>query len=199
MKLKDWKDITLSQYYKIKEFLQDPDEYTPYNLLDTIYDIDSTSLKLSELSKYNGALDFIGMEVPTVNLKDKYEINGTVYCSNLNLTTVTAAQFIDYQNYSGTDKFEDYLSVFFIPEGHSYNDGYDIEKTKEDLRNLDFPTVKSTAFFFTIQFVRLQNSFLSSLKKDLKKMGVKDREQRKLLKEQIDKLEQLNLESFQLL
>lgn len=190
-----WKDIKLSQYYKIKDLLKEPDEYTTYNLLDVLFDIDSVNMPITKLSKYAGAIDFIKDEVPTVNLKDKYEINGTTYCSNLNLTKVTAAQFVDYQNYIGTEKFEDYLSVFFIPEGHKYNDGYDIEQVKKDMLELDFPTVKSIGFFFTVQFEKLQTTTLSYLRKELKKMKL-GKEQTKKVVEMIDQLEAVNSELY---
>ena len=194
--MKDWKDITLKQYYTIKELLEQPDDYTTYNIIDLLYSVDSVNLPLTELKKYNNALEFLNKEVPVVNIKDKYNINGVVYNSNFNLTQVTAAQFIDYQNYIGTEHFEDYLSVFFIPEGHQYNDGYDIEQVKKDLLELDFPTVKSVAFFFTIFLAKLQNSFLSYLKKDLRKMKM-EKEKRKEIEELINKLEKTNLELFQ--
>ena len=194
--MKDWKDITLKQYYTIKELLEEPDEWTTYNIIDLLYSVDSVNLPLTELKKYNNALEFLNKEVPVVNIKDKYNINGVVYDSNFNITQVTAAQFIDYQNYIGTEHFEDYLSVFFIPEGHKYNDGYDIEQVKKDLLELDFPTVKSIAFFFTIFLAKLQNSFLSYLKKDLRKMKM-EKEKRKEIEELIDKLEKTNLELFQ--
>ena len=194
--LKDWTDISLSEYYTIKELLEEPDEWTTYNIIDLLYSVDSVNLPLTELKKYNNALEFLNKEVPVVNIKDKYKINGVTYNSNYNLAQVTAAQFIDYQNYIGTEHFEDYLSVFFIPEGHKYNDGYDIEQVKKDLLELDFPTVKSVAFFLQIQCIRLQNSFLSYLKKDLRKMKM-EKEKRKEIEELIDKLEKTNLELFQ--
>ena len=194
--LKDWTDISLKQYYTIKELLEEPDEYTTYNIIDLLYSVDSVNLPLTELKKYNNALEFLNKEVPVVNIKPQYKINGVVYNSNFNLTQVTATQFIDYQNYIGTEHFEDYLSVFFIPEGHKYNDGYDIDKVKKDLLELDFPTVKSVAFFFTIFLAKLQNSFLSYLKKDLRKMKM-EKEKRKEIEELISKLEKTNLELFQ--
>lgn len=194
--LKDWTDISLKQYYTIKELLEEPDEYTTYNIIDLLYSVDSVNLPLTELNKYSGALEFLNKEVPVVNIKDKYNINGVTYNSNYNLTQVTAAQFIDYQNYIGTEHFEDYLSVFFIPEGHKYNDGYDIEKVKKDLLELDFPTVKSISFFLILQLEKLLISFLSYLKKDLRKMKM-EKEKRKEIEELIDKLERTNLELFQ--
>lgn len=194
--MKDWKDITLRQFYQIQDLLAEPDDYTTFNLLDLIYDIDSASLPLSEISKYNKALEFLAEEPPTVNLKDKYTINGTVYNSNYNLTKVTAAQFIDYQNYIKDNKWEDFLSVFFIPDGHTYNNGYDIQKVKEDILSLDICTVKSIGFFFTLQLQKFSKHFLSSLKKTMKKMNL-TKEQEQAITESIGIVESLNLELFQ--
>lgn len=194
--LKDWKNISLKQYYTIKELLEQPDDYTTYNIIDLLYSVDSVNLPLTELKKYSCALEFLNKEVPVVNIKPQYKINGVTYNSNFNLTQVTAAQFIDYQNYIGTEHFEDYLSVFFIPEGHKYNDGYDIEQVKKDLLELDFPTVKSISFFLILQLEKLLISFLSYLKKDLRKMKM-EKEKRKEIEELIDKLEKTNLELFQ--
>lgn len=195
MKLKTWNDISLSQFYGVQDLLAETDDYTTFNLLDLLYGIDSANMKLTELSQYNNALNFLDENVPTVNLKDKYEINGTVYNSNFNLTVVTAAQFIDYQNYIKTNKFEDFLSVFFIPDGHTYNDGYDMNKVKEDLLSLDFPTVKSITFFFTLQFEAFVTHFLSSLTKSVKKMKLPKEQEKKIL-DQIKETDLISLESF---
>ena len=193
--MKDWKDITLKKFYQIQDLLEEPDEYTTFNLLDLIYDIDSANMTIQEIAKYNNALDFINKEVPVVNLKDKYEINGTIYNSNYNLSMVTAAQFVDYQNYIKDNKWEDFLSVFFIPEGHKYNDGYDLNKVKEDLLQLDFPTVKSIGFFFTLQCEAFLHHFLLSLKTTVKKMNI-SKEKKKEIIDQINKADLVSLASF---
>lgn len=193
--MKNWNDVTLAEFYQIQELLAEPDDYTVCNILDLLYDVDSSNMPINEFAKYNKALDFLNNEVPVVNLKDKYTINGTTYNSNFNLTTITAAQFIDYQNYTGTNKWEDFLSVFFIPEGHTYNDGYDVKKVKEDMLKLDFPTVKSLAFFFTIQFEAFTRHFLSSLKKSVKKMKL-TKEQKVEIYDKIEKADLANLVSY---
>lgn len=194
--MKDWKDITLKQYYTIKELLEEPDDYTTYNIIDLLYSVDSVNLPLTELKKYNGALEFLNKEIPLVKLEEKYEINGIIYMTGYNLSKISAAQFIDYNNYTGTNKYEDYLSVVFIPEGHQYNDGYDIDQVKKDLLNLPITVVRSLVFFYTLQLAKLQISFLSSLKKDLRKMKM-EKEKRKEIEELIEKLEKTNLELFQ--
>ena len=67
----------------------------------------------------------------------------------LDLTKVTVAQFIDYQNYIKETpvKFEKVLSVFIIPEGHTYNDGYDLQQAQQDMLELPFVVVQKVAFF----------------------------------------------------
>lgn len=197
MKLKNWNDITVAQFYKIKDIIEGPqDDYMTLNLLDIIYDIDSSNMPITELNKYNGALEFLNKEVPVVKLEEKYEINGIIYMTGYNLSKISAAQFIDYQNYTGTNKYEDYLSVVFIPEDHQYNDGYDINQVKKDLLNLPITVVRSLVFFYTLQLAKLQSSFLSYLKKDLMKMKM-EKEKRKEIEELISKLEKTNLELFQ--
>lgn len=193
--MKDWKDISLSKFYKIQDILSVQDGYTVLNLLDEIYDIDSFNMAISDMAKYNNSLDFLGKEIPKVDLEEKYTINGTVYNSNFNLTKVTAAQFIDYQNYIANNKYEDYLSVFFIPEGHTYNDGYDMNKVKQDILSLPITVVNSLAFFFTIQYAAFYHHFLSYLKHQLKDMKI-SKEKKKAINNLIEKTESANSALF---
>ena len=93
----NWSNITLKKYLQIQDILSVQDEYTVFNLIDTIYDVDSQSLPITEVKKYD--ISFMGNQIPKAKLKDTYTLNGTTYKSNLDLTKVTAAQFIDYQNY----------------------------------------------------------------------------------------------------
>lgn len=149
-----WDNITLEKFYKIQDILEVQDDYTNFNLIDTIYGVDSVNMDITELSKY--PISFLNEPIneKNVKLKDKYEINGRVYVSNVNLTQVKTNQFIDFNNYvtNNIREFEKMLSVFMIPEGHTYNDGYNIKEVQEDLLQLDIVTVQSLCFFFTTQF-----------------------------------------------
>lgn len=196
-KLKDWHDISVKQFYNIRDIMEEPDEYSQLNLLDIIYDIDSANLTLPELSKYNNALEFLSKDIPVVNLKDTYTINGTEYKSGYNLTELTAAQFVDYQNYAkeSSDRWENFLSVVFIPVGHKYNDGYSISKVKEDLLTMPITVVKSLVFFYTIQFEAFLHHFLSSLKQTVKKMKLPKNQEKEIL-ENLNKADLVSLESF---
>lgn len=167
----NWNDITLKQFYEIQDILSVEDDYTVFNLIDYLYNVDCQSLPIKELKKYD--ISFIKEPIPDVKLKNKYTINGTVYKSNYNLTKVTVAQFIDYQNYIKNKpvKYEDILSIFFIPEKFdTYNTNYDIEKVKSDLLELPIDVVHSICFFFGRQLKIFFLLFRFSLIRQVKKM-----------------------------
>ena len=182
VKSKSWKDVTLKQYYQIRDTMIAQDEYTAFNLIDIIYGIDSQSLTINKITPYLRTLDFLKDEPAVVPLKKKYNINGTVYCVDIALPNVTTGQFVDWRNYlnrgDAQDKMENILSVFFIPEGHNYGDGYDITKVQEDLLCLDYQTIYSASFFFKKQLEILSKTFQRSLRKRVKTMKNKtEREQ----------------------
>lgn len=195
--MKNWSDITLQQYYQIKELLTNEDEYTALNILDVLYGIDSASLPLSALSKYNSALDFLKDEIPVVDIKKKYNINGNTYESNCELTKVSTAQFIDYQNYlkEKEPKYEKLISVFFIPEGHQYNDGYSIKEVQDDILHMSMVDVQSIAFFIKKQFQLLLSLFQFYLTLSIQKMNLNKEQKQKLL-DQLGAQDLSNLESF---
>ena len=194
MDKRDWTNITLKDWYAIQDILSIEDEYTTFNLLDYLYDIDSSNMTLAEVSKYSGTLSFLNNleKYKDIQLEDKYTINGTTYTGFLDLTKVTVAQFIDYQNYIKETpvKFEKVLSVFIIPEGHTYNDGYDLHQAQQDMLELPFVVVQKVAFFLTKQLQTFISLFLCYLKGDMKKMKGIDKKKKKLL---IDNLDKTNL------
>lgn len=169
----DWNDVTLEKFYKIQDLIKEQDEYTSLNLIDTLYNINSVELPATELAKYINKLGFLNTELPKVLPKKQYTINGTKYDSNYGLPSMTTGQFIDYQNYlKAGGKFEDLLSVFFTPESHKYNDGYDINKVKSDILQLSIVDVSALAFFFERQLQMFCNHFQHYLIQKLKKQGV---------------------------
>ena len=127
IKKRDWENITLRDWYKIQELLTVTDEYTMYNILDYLYDIDSVNMPISDLRNYS--LAFLN----NTDQLDNYKVDPDYdkrYDFSLDLTKISVAQFIDYNNYIKEDpvKFEKILSVFIYPKGKTYNDGsYNIE------------------------------------------------------------------------
>lgn len=197
MKLKNWKDVSLNQFIEIQNLLNEPDDYLMFNLLDLVYDIDSASMTVPQLAPYKDALSFLNTSIPHVKLLEEYTLNGTVYESNFDLTVVTVAQFIDYQNYVREEKpsFEKLLSVFFIPKGMEYNKGYDIKKVQDDVKELDMCTISTLTFFFKVQFLMFSNLFQSSLQQTIEKMDLKPREKEEVTK-LLEAMSSSNLDSI---
>lgn len=191
-----WSDISLKKFYEIQDILSVEDDYTILNLIDCVYGVDCQSMPINKLKDFD--ILFIKEPIPEVKLKNKYTINGTVYNSNYNLTKVTVAQFIDYQNYIKNKpvKYEDILSIFFIPENcDTYNTNYDIEKVKSDLLELPIDVVHSICFFFNRQLQLFLSLFPSSLMREVKKMKM-DKQKKKKILEQINKMDCFNSELY---
>lgn len=177
-----WNDITLKQFYDIREILSVEDDWTALNLIDCIYNVDCQAMPIHELKKYD--ISFIKDEIPDVKLKKHYTLNGTKYNSNCDITRVSVAQFIDYQNYLKEDevRLEKLLSVFFMPDGcKDYNTGYDIIKVQEDLMDLPIPVAQSIGFFLGRQFKLFFLIFRYYLIKQVKKLKMEKTKKKELI------------------
>lgn len=194
--MKTWKDITLRQFNKIQDLLQEIDEYTTLNIIDVIYNVDSADMPAMEvMNKYAHSLDFLMTTIPTnEKLKETYTINQREYNSNINLTQMTTAQFVDYQNYSKENPVDisKCLSVFIIPAGHTYNDGYDLKQVQDDIKDLDMVTINTLAFFFKKSYILLLEITLLCLTQDTKKMKIPTEKKEEIL----NQLKQIDLASL---
>lgn len=178
----NWNDITLKQFYEIQNILSTEDEYTLFNLIDYLYNVDCQSLPITQLKQYD--ISFIKEPIPDVKVEKEYILNGTVYKSNMDTTKVTVAQFVDYQNYIKQPeiKLEDLLSVFFIPKScKDYNQDYDIIKVKEDLLELPITVAQSIGFFLGRQFKIFFLIFRYCLQKQVKKLKMEKKKKKELL------------------
>lgn len=190
--MKTWKDITLRQFNKIQDLLQEIDEYTTLNIIDVIYNVDSADMPAMEvMNKYAHSLDFLTTTIPTnEKLKETYTINQREYNSNINLTQMTTAQFVDYQNYSKLNPVDisKCLSVFVIPKGHTYNDGYDLQQVQDDIKDLDMVTINTLAFFFKKLYVLLLEITLLCLIHETTQMTIPTPKKEEILRQlkQID-------------
>ena len=194
--MKTWKDITLRQFNKIQDLLQEIDEYTTLNIIDVLYDVDSANMPAMEvMNKYAHSLDFLTTTIPTnEKLKETYTINQREYNSNINLTQMTTAQFVDYQNYTKENPVDisKCLSVFVIPKGHTYNDGYDLKQVQDDIKDLDMVTINTLAFFFKKLYILLLETTLLCLTQETTQMNIPTQKKEEIL----NQLKQIDLASL---
>lgn len=194
--MKTWKDITLRQFNKIQDLLQEIDEYTTLNIIDVLYNVDSANMPAMEvMNKYAHSLDFLMTTIPTnEKLKETYTINQREYNSNINLTQMTTAQFVDYQNYTKENPVDisKCLSVFVIPKGHTYNDGYDLKQVQDDIKDLDMVTINTLAFFFKKLYLLLLETTLLCLTQETTQMNIPTQKKEEIL----NQLKQIDLASL---
>lgn len=192
-----WSDITLKQFYQIQDILTIQDDWTVLNLIDAIYNVDCQAMPINQLKKFD--ISFIKEPIPDdVKLKKHYTLNGVKYNSNYDITKVTVAQFVDYQNYLKEDevRLEKLLSVFFTPDGYKdYNVGYDIIKVQEDLLSLPIDVAQSIAFFLGRQLRIFFWVFRYCLIRQVKKLKM-ERKKKKELIENIKKMDLWGLVSY---
>lgn len=171
----NWNNVTLEKYLKIQDVLNEEvldEEQKTFEIANIIYEQDITELPLPEYVQKMKALSFVNQLPEKDKLANSYTINDTKYKTSANIESIQANQFIDFQNYGKNKDMIGCISCFFIPDGHKYNDGYDMIKVKEDIKQLPITVANSLSFFFKSQLTVLLVLFQRSSYKKMKQMGM---------------------------
>ena len=154
----DWENISIDKYYKIKDILDDEtdDDITKnVKLVAVITDKDEDevwNMDMAEAGEYISRLQFLNkFEMPKhPNMKIKLPNYDLVVIKDL--SKINVAQYVDFQNFVKMplkESMEKILSIFLIPEGCSYNTGYDIIDVQKEIReNLSFRVAEGLLSFF---------------------------------------------------
>lgn len=175
-----WDEVTISQFIEFQQILEAniSDTYKAVNLISTFTgeEVDFLEdLPIVVYQKLYKQLDFISTDIPTTKYKKEYILNGNKYMVNADITGISTAQYIDYQAYGKEGNLIDMMSLWLIPEGHSYGDGYDIMKVKKDISRMKLIDVRAVSFFFRVQLAAFILIMKDYSKKELKKeMSKKD-------------------------
>lgn len=169
----NWYNVNLNQFILLQDvFKIEDDTEKMISVAEIILGNDVTNLPLKEFNEQMKRLEFLKEEIPSVVPPKKFEINGKKYFMDCLLGNITTAQYLDFNNHSNTGDFAKMLSVFVIPEGHKYNDGYDMLEVINDIGMLPIPIANSTAFFFGRQFSIFMKIFQRYSAKQIKKTNL---------------------------
>lgn len=169
----NWYNVNLNQFILLQDvFKIEDDTEKMISVAEIILGNDVTNLPLKEFNEQMKRLEFLKEEIPSVVPPKKFEINGKKYFMDCLLGNMTTAQYVDFNNHSNTGDFAKMLSVFIIPEGHTYNDGYDMLEVINDIGMLPIPIANSTAFFFGRQFSVFMRIFQRYSAKQIKKTNL---------------------------
>lgn len=199
LKYKCWEDITVNVFEKLNDAINNV-EYSGNNELDTLNqqvailtvlcDVDEdviAELNTVEFSELVRQTDFLN-ETPKKNLVDKVTLNGNEYEIFLSIREMTMSQYIDFQTYfpHKDKKFKEILSIFILPKGKRYGEGYKIEDVINDIGEyLPITDANNIMFFFALAYQSLTKVILTSLIKTMKKLRKKEKN-----KERVEQIEQ---------
>ena len=165
-----WYDVTLRQFTLLQDMFKIEDENEMViGIAEVLFGDDVTELTIPEFTAKLKELNFLNESIPDINPPKKVNVNGREYFMDCLLGNISTAQYVDYINHSKTNDIAKMLSVFLIPEGHKYNDGYDMEQVFNDINDLPIPIVNSAAFFFARQFKLFMRIFQRCSIRQLKK------------------------------
>lgn len=166
----NWNNITYRQLKALREAMtNNNEEERSIAIMEIIFGDEVLELPLNQFVSKSKELAFLNEEIPNqLNVKN-FTINGREYSFQGMLGNITTAQYIDFQNYLKNKDEEKSFSVFIIPKGHKYNDGYDMKQVFDDILDIPAPILLSASFFFNRQlslFTRIfQHYSMNRLKK----------------------------------
>lgn len=180
LKYKNWNDITVNIFNKLKTIdVNAGDDLDMLNsnieLLSILCDVDEDTIANLTTTEFTNLLLQTAFlkDMPKADINDSYVINGKEYTVFLSMKNMTVSQYIDFQTfYKEQDKYlKELLSIFLIPKGKKYGEGYDINETINDIGEyLSIVDAYSILFFFIILFQNLTKVTLTCCIKDMKKM-----------------------------
>ena len=168
-----WNDITYRQLLDIRDAANIEDENERvYAIMEAVFGESVLDLDLKNFALKCKETEFLQKEIPNdLHVKD-IKVNGREYYFDGLLGNITTAQYIDFQNYQKNNDEYKTFSVFIIPKGHKYNDGYDMEQVFNDILDIPVPVLFSASFFFSRQFELFIRIFRRYSIKQMKKLGL---------------------------
>ena len=132
------------------------------------------NMDLTEAGEYISKLIFLNkFDIPD-HPNMKFNLPGYQLKVMKDVTKINVAQYVDFQNFVKMplrEGMEKILSIFLIPEGCKYNEGYDIIDLQKVIReNMSFRVAEGLLSFFLNRYGRSLVHSLTYCKRQMKKM-----------------------------
>lgn len=205
MKLKynDYSNLPIGKYYEILDICEsdlskiEKDLAVIAVLLDVTED-EVYKLKPEEVYELQQQLKFLSKPAKDAKKKfKKLKIADKTYRIVSKLDELNIGQYVDFQfnwNKDYLTNLPQILSIFLIPEGCKYNEGYDIVEVQQAIKdNLSIEAALNIAFFLRRKSVDLIKSRLlyCRLMLMMTKLRMKDKKLKAQMKELIQKYKTL--------
>lgn len=168
-----WNEVTIKDLMKIRDIdslqMATPEEKNlkVASLIAGIPYDTMIQIPLADVRKYMDGTEFLLHAPESVKARRSYTINGRKYNLFKNVEEMTVAQYLDFQQLLPEgfgSRPAEMLSVFLVPDGHNYNDGYDKETVVDDMYEMSVPEGLGIADFFSRRCQRLIRLILTSLR-----------------------------------
>lgn len=174
-----WEELTVKKYYEILDILEDdigdPLELNS-QLIDCIWDIDSADIPVIRFSWYLDELKFLQEPYKPKTPKKEYVVKDKKFRPVLDVSKITTAQYIDFQELVKRKDHKLMLNVLFIEDGKEYGEADNSDFLWE---NLTLDAYSDVLYFFQELLLNLMKDTLNSSKKILKKMYRKEKDPQK--------------------
>lgn len=195
---KSWSDITINDYKEILEIQNreyDSDLEKGIAVLSVLCEKSEDELYSIPITELNSLLSGISWMSEEFTFNKKWsskhiKINDKKYDVICNINKFTVAQYADFQIYwdkrGDVNNMGKLLTVFIIPEGHKYNEGYDIVELANTLENWVSITDYNSICFFFLKVCALsikESLFYSNFQMMKMIRKEKDKEKKKELKQ----------------
>lgn len=136
---------------------------------------DILALPLNETQRLVEGTAFLYTAPELHRPKNVIEVNGRRYRTMKDVSDMTTAQYIDFQSIATNlnNNLPQLMSIFLIPEGRKYNDGYSVSELAEEFRKyLTVEETVSLADFFMKKYVRLIRRSLMYLEAEVRTLEI---------------------------
>lgn len=186
--IKSFEELSIKKYRELVNLEKIEDTEYAIEILSILSDMEPDELLDMPLDKFSalmGQTKFIygNVEKPDYKKLGKViTVNGKDYKFVKSARELTAGQYIDYKAYISRDDFLGMLpyilTVFLIPDGHKYNNGYDIvELAQEFDEHMSLPIALTVSDFFLHQSMMSIRSSVTYLRWRMKRMIRKEKNQ----------------------
>lgn len=174
IKKDSWNKITVADYDRIMSFTED-ESLAPIEIdikvLSVLCDVaedEIWNMTPGEVGQLRQGMKFLNhFDFPKKLRSQKMVINGEQYEIQADVSKFTVAQYVDFQQlWKDRDKQKGVmLSVFIVPRGKKYNEGYNATELADTLYNSVSIVDYNTICFFFLKELRtsIEASLLSSI------------------------------------
>lgn len=200
--IRSYNELTVGKYQELRKLELDgldalEQQVAILAVLNDMDEDDVFNLPLPEYQRLATDMHFLDTQ-PVINTKRNpktIKIGGDEYDVVQDARNLTAGQYIDYQHYLGVDDFDgqlpNILTVFVIPKGRKYGDGYDMAELANTFKEkMPIVTAMEISSFFLRQSLYSIKASLTSLRLKMRMMKAttKDKKTKEMIQEAIDKL-----------